>query len=391
MERAKTRYPSIYEYPGRHGKSRYQVVYREGRGPGARQRARSFSTMTQARDFQISTGHSLREGTYHDPNKGKVPLAEFFEEYMRRMPPPEQKTRSSYRRNFELHVSPVLGPRDLNDIGPGEAAELLEIVRTKRFRSGDGRATLRQVYALGHRLFEVAKKLGRLPHHWPNPFAGLDPGIPDPRDIQPLEVWELEDLARAMRDRYRPMVLLMGYAGLRIGETCALQWKHLDLKDGIVKIRRAYKEDGGQLYLGTPKDDDVREVYLFPEVTEALQLHRTTHGSTDRDTLVFTNTTGGVLWPMNFRRRELPKAAKAAGLGTTRLTPHVLRHTAASLMARAGWPEAYIQQALGHGSTAMTRRYVHLYRQAHLENRDRLALLVRSEAEQGSAEVVSLS
>ena len=141
---------------------------------------------------------------------------------------------------------------------------MLAVVRAKSFRSRDGRAALRQVYALGHRLLEVAKELGRLPPHRPNPVADLYPGMPEPREIQPLEVWELEALAAAMRDRYRPMIMLMGYAGLRIGETCALQWKHLDLTEGIVKVRRAHKEASGELYLGTPKDDDIRDVFISP-------------------------------------------------------------------------------------------------------------------------------
>ena len=49
-------------------------------------------------------------------------------------------------------------------------------------------------------------------------------------------------------------------------------------------------------------------------------------GPTD---LLFTGTRGGVLRNMNFRRDVFDYAAKAAGLDG--LTPHELRHTAASL------------------------------------------------------------
>jgi len=49
------------------------------------------------------------------------------------------------------------------------------------------------------------------------------------------------------------------------------------------------------------------------------------------------------------------------------------------MMARAGWPETYIAQALGHGSAAITGRYIHLYDQAHEQNRVKLAHLLEAE------------
>ncbi len=63
---------------------------------------------------------------------------------------------------------------------------------------------------------------------------------------------------------YRSLIYVMAYSGLRIGEASALQWKHLDLAGGWVHVRRAYKENGGELYLGTPKDDDIRDVRCLP-------------------------------------------------------------------------------------------------------------------------------
>jgi site-specific recombinase XerD len=53
-----------------------------------------------------------------------------------------------------------------------------------------------------------------------------------------------------------------------------------------------------------------------------------------RDDLVFTTPLGGVLRSNNFRRDVFDAAAKAADLEG--LTPHELRHTAASLAVSAG-------------------------------------------------------
>ncbi len=71
-----------------------------------------------------------------------------------------------------------------------------------------------------------------------------------------------------------------------------------------------------------------------------------------RDEYVFTSPTGSVLRLMNFRRRCFARAAVVAGLEG--LTPHELRHTAASLVVGAGANVKSVQRMLGHASAAMT-------------------------------------
>ena len=63
----------------------------------------------------------------------------------------------------------------------------------------------------------------------------------------------------------------------------------------------------------------------------------------------------------NFRVRVWAPAVKAAGLPPA-LTPHDLRHTAASLMIASGASIKAVQRQLGHASATMTLdRYGHLY------------------------------
>jgi hypothetical protein len=82
------------------------------------------------------------------------------------------------------------------------------------------------------------------------------------------------------------------------------------------------------------------------------------HSLTDRGLakapgdLVFTAPEGGVLRNTNFRPRFFDPAAEKAGLPG--LTPHELRHTAASLAVAAGANVKAVQQMLGHASAAMT-------------------------------------
>jgi integrase len=70
------------------------------------------------------------------------------------------------------------------------------------------------------------------------------------------------------------------------------------------------------------------------------------------DDLVFTGARGGLLRNLNFRRDVFDPPATAAGLDG--LTPHELRHTAASLAVASGASVKAIERMLGHASAAMT-------------------------------------
>ena len=68
--------------------------------------------------------------------------------------------------------------------------------------------------------------------------------------------------------------------------------------------------------------------------------------------LVFTSACGAPLRNYNFRSRVFAPAATA--IGVPKLTPHDLRHTAASLAVQAGANVKAVQRMLGHASAAMT-------------------------------------
>ena len=81
----------------------------------------------------------------------------------------------------------------------------------------------------------------------------------------------------------------------------------------------------------------------------------------DSDELLFTGPQNGALRASNFVRRVFDPAVTAAGLGHLRVTPHKLRHTAASLAIAGGADVNVVQTMLGHKSATMTLNgYGHL-------------------------------
>ena len=53
------------------------------------------------------------------------------------------------------------------------------------------------------------------------------------------------------------------------------------------------------------------------------------------------------------------ETAKAAGV-EQRVTPHMIRHTVATLLLRYGADIRIVQEVLGHASIATTQRYTHV-------------------------------
>jgi integrase len=116
-------------------------------------------------------------------------------------------------------------------------------------------------------------------------------------------------------------------------------------------------ENRGQLVFSTAKSGKERSVplpkFLLAELEEAL-------AGKEPQALVFQSSNAGVLRNRNFVRRIFAPATRAASVPG--LTPHGLRHSAASLAISAGANVKVVQQMLGHETATMTLdRYGHLF------------------------------
>ena len=80
-------------------------------------------------------------------------------------------------------------------------------------------------------------------------------------------------------------------------------------------------------------------------------------GAVSNDPLLL-NFRGGPLSSQGVAR-FLEKAAVKAGV-SVRLTPHMMRHTLATLLLRNGADIRVVQEILGHSSISMTERYTHV-------------------------------
>lgn len=160
---------------------------------------------------------------------------------------------------------------------------------------------------------------------------------------------EAEDLLEAARShspRSLALVDLLLTTGMRISE--ALGARLSDLSSDRIIIRR---KGGSRAVLYLPE----HTVTALREMTETTgtELAR----GDEQDRLLFT-TRSGAAWDRHEAGRSLQRLAKAAGI-EKKISPHVLRHTHATLALDLGVPLQHLQDSLGHRDPRTTRRYDH--------------------------------
>jgi integrase len=194
-------------------------------------------------------------------------------------------------------------------------------------------------------------------------------GVSYPNPEGYLDHAQVELLARSIASNPE-VVRFLAYTGLRWGEMAALKVADFDMLRRRVNVVQAVAEVRGELVWSSAKNHERRSVpfpkFLAPELASLME-------GKGRDDLVFTSAEGKVLRVSTYRPRVFNRAVsdcrkatatiraaeqKATGAATTpdfpRVTPHDLRHTAASLAISTGANVKAVQTMLGHKSAALT-------------------------------------
>jgi integrase/recombinase XerD len=141
-------------------------------------------------------------------------------------------------------------------------------------------------------------------------------------------------------------VALMVATGVRVNEVVSIRCSDIDLPGRSLRIVGKGRRER-QVYLTNDWIKSLTRAYL--DARAALDVQH--------PHLLF-NWRHDPLTPAAMRSR-LSKAARDAGL-VARVTPHMLRHTAATQLIEAGVDIRYIQRLLGHASLSTTEIYTHV-------------------------------
>ena len=329
------------------GKDRWVGRYRDASG---RERSKTLSTKREAEQWAQEQERRIRRGEWTDPALSRVTVGEWSRTWLGTLTV-KPKTAESYESLLRCCVLPRWREVRLDQVTLADVKAWLADLRGPTGRPVSA-SRAKQAYHVLKAMLDLAVEDGRLPRNPAKPTVGkvrsMLPTVPKARTHMYLTHGQLMSLADAAGD-YRALILVLGQGGLRWGEASALRVMDVDLLRRRLHVRHSVSDVKGKLVFGVPKSHATRSVPIT--ATLAGELERQIAGRGPADPL-FPSPEGGWLYLRNFRRRDFDPAAAAVGLHG--VTPHVLRHTAASLAVRAGANVKAVQRMLGHASAAMT-------------------------------------
>ena len=191
-----------------------------------------------------------------------------------------------------------------------------------------------------------------------NPCKVKGAGTDRPSERPVASMGEVEALAGAVTARWRAMVLLAYWCGLRLGELRALRRSDLDLLHRWVDVHEQVVDVDGHLLTGPAKTDaGRRRVAIPPHIVAELESHLHLFVGAYTDAYVFTGLQGTGPLPSATWRRSWAEARRATGLGHLRF--HDLRHAGNTLAAATGASTRELMARMGHASMRAAVIYQH--------------------------------
>ena len=261
-------------------------------------------------------------------------------------------TLATDRGRVERHIKPLLGnlkvaavsrldiERFNNQVSEGATAARVKTGKHGLARVTGGRGTATRTLALLGVIFSFAVRQGLRSD---NPAHGIEKHAYKERQrrVTNDEYGALGEALRTMPGTAWPIAVaatrFLALTGWRRGEMLALKWSEVDLATRTARL--ADTKTGASLRPLARAACDV--LYELPRL----------------GALVFPASVGTDK-PMGGFHKVWLRVAKRAALGAD-VTPHVLRHSFASIAADLGLSELTIASLLGHKKATVTSKYAH--------------------------------
>ena len=246
----------------------------------------------------------------------------------------------------------ALGGADISSVTTADLEDVLLCLRKRNPATGrpSSKKTLTEYKNIICRIFALAAQ---------NRVLTYDPSnyLPKTKNAPQAKREAIsDDQIKAILDtphRARLPCLIMIYAGLRLGEVCALTWSDIDFDRRVIRVNKSYNFKAEQIK--QPKTDaGTRVVPIVEPLLSILQ-------DAPRDSILVAHNRGA-RYTWRAWDRALESYSKELGF---RLHAHCLRHTYATILFEAGVDVVTAQAWMGHADSQTTLNiYTHL-RESH--------------------------
>jgi integrase len=308
-------------------------VARGGDPAKAKREARQAATMTELCDDYLQSCKAGRVLTRRQTTK-------------------KASTLDGDRGRIERHIKPLLGAlkvaavtsedveRFRDAVSEGATAARIKTGKHGLARVTGGRGTATRAMGMLGALFSFAVRRGLRPD---NPVRGVARHAYEQRNrrLSEVEYAALGESLRTMPETAWPIAVaavhFVALGGWRRGEMLALRWSEVDLATRTARLSDT-KTGASLRPLSRAACDVLRDL---PRMGE----------------LAFPASAGADK-PMRGFHKVWLRIAKRAGFSTD-VTPHVLRHSFASVAADLGFSELTIAALIGHKKVSITSKYAH--------------------------------
>lgn len=337
----------------------------------------TFASKTDAEIWLTRKEAEIHAQEWADPDAGKIVFRDYAASWLaeRTLRP---KTAQLYEGLLRLHIFPALGHKPLSEITSRHVRQW----HTKLVNDGPGASTVAKAYRLLRGILNTAVEDDLIKK---NPCRIKNAGVERPEERPVLTVPQVFAVAGALPPRFRALVLLATFGGLRWGELAALRRCNLDLDARTVRVDASVSEmRTGELITGRPKSDAGVRVVALPEIVIGdLAWHLQRFSEAGPDGLVFVGEHGAQLRRSNFTKIWARAVAKAQ---VPEIHIHDLRHTGNTLAAMTGASLKELMARMGHSSTKAAMIYLHAAKDRDRAIADALGEIVKAGLQQEGGE-----
>lgn len=336
---------------------KWQARWRDSAG---RQRAARFATKAAAREYEATVRYvSTDTPTAVSASTVSELSGQWLDAAVHLAP----GTIATYRRDLDRYILPAFGATD---------PQRLTSAMIQKWITGELKrlapSSVHRHYRTLRTMFAWAVLQGMLTV---NPCDRVQPPRVPKKPPAFLTVDQVEAVAGEVLPRYRALILVAAYGGLRWGEAIGL--RRMDVDGARLTVTSQLQRIDDRWVRSAPKTAAGRRLVVLPDsIAAELAAHMATYTHDHPEALVFTNAQRNPIGPSFRHNVWQPALARAGLIEVTRRsgrvpaygkgpTFHDLRHTAAALAIAAGAHPKAIQARLGHSSIGVTMNtYGHL-------------------------------
>lgn len=341
---------SIKKYATAKGTA-WRVQYRS---PDGRSRTKQgFRTKNEAQAWAEKNATAVREGDWIDPNAGRAKLSTLWHVWKASQHHLAESSLMALTSSWDTHINPRWGGVPISSIKPLDVQRWVNSL----VEAGKSPTVVQRAFHLLSNLCAMAVRDGLLRR---NPCDGIRLPSKSRAKLTTLTPQQVELLIRTTK-RYQSLVVFLAYTGARWGEAAALTVGDLELERGRAVISKSVVKTESGLVIGEVKNRKARVIALPPIVVDALR--DVVRGKLP-SALLWTNQRGGFVTTPSKRSWWHTAVSECQAVDETfpSVTPHDLRHAAASILISAGASVLVVQRQLGHSSAKVTLdKYSHLF------------------------------